>query len=307
MTIAIAVVGLGKIAHDQHLPAIAASDEFTLVAGASPEGTAEGVPVFKDIDALLASGIAVDAIAMCQPPQVRYVTAAKAIRAGKHVLLEKPPGATLAEVEGLVRFAEEGGTTLFAAWHSRYAPAVEQARAWLAGQQVVSADVIWKEDVRRWHPGQQWIWQPGGLGVFDPGINGLSILTRIMPDFIHLADGEMEIPSNRAAPIAARMSLADTQGAKINAEFDWRQTGPQSWDINVTTTTGTLALSKGGSELVINGVSQPVAAHGEYPALYADFARLIRAGKSDTDRSPLRLVADAFLRSRHVATEPFID
>ena len=307
MAITIAVVGLGKIAHDQHLPAIAASDDFTLVAGASPEGTAEGVPVFKDIDALLASGIAFDAIAMCQPPQVRYITAAKAIRAGKHVLLEKPPGATLAEVEGLVRFADEHGTTLFAAWHSRYAPAVEPARAWLAGQQVVSAEMIWKEDVRRWHPGQQWIWQPGGLGVFDPGINGLSILTRIMPDFIHLADGEMEIPSNRAAPIAARMTLADTQGAKITAEFDWRQTGPQSWEISVTTTTGTLLLTRGGSDLVIDGVAQPLPERSEYPAVYADFAQLIRTGKSDTDRSPLRLVADAFLRSRHIATAPFMD
>ena len=56
----------------------------------------------------------------------------QAIRAGKHVLLEKPPGATLAEVEALTRLAEASGTTLFAAWHSRYAPGVAPARAWLA-------------------------------------------------------------------------------------------------------------------------------------------------------------------------------
>ena len=35
--------------------------------------------------------------------------------------------------------------------------------------------VAWKEDVRIWHPGQAWIWKAGGLGVFDPGINALSI------------------------------------------------------------------------------------------------------------------------------------
>src|SRR3546814_6207365 len=69
---------------------------------------------------------------MCQPPQARFEAAAKAIRAGKHVLLEKPPGATLAEVEALTRLAEASATTLFAAWHSRYAPGVAPARAWLA-------------------------------------------------------------------------------------------------------------------------------------------------------------------------------
>ena len=42
--------------------------------------------------------------------------------------------------------------------------------------------VTWKEDVRHWHPGQQWIWEAGGFGVFDPGINALSIVTKIMPD-----------------------------------------------------------------------------------------------------------------------------
>jgi hypothetical protein len=42
-------------------------------------------------------------------------------------------------------------------------------------------EIVWHEDVRKWHPGQQWIWEPGGFGVFDPGINALSIATRIFP------------------------------------------------------------------------------------------------------------------------------
>ncbi|MES2056028.1 MAG: Gfo/Idh/MocA family oxidoreductase [Pseudomonadota bacterium] len=307
MQVRIAVVGLGKIAHDQHLPAIAASRDFELVAAASLEGTTPGVPVFRSIDELLDSGIAIDAVAMCQPPQARYDAALKAIRAGKHVLLEKPPGATLAECEGLVRLAEDAGTTLFAAWHSRYAPGVAQAKAWLADRKVVSAEIVWKEDVRRWHPGQQWIWQPGGLGVFDPGINALSIATAIIPQHIVLLDGELEIPANRAAPIAARLQLAGMDGAPISAQFDWRQTGPQSWDIFVDTPDGRLELTQGGSQLRIAGEQQALAPEAEYGDMYAHFAALIRAGESDTDRSPLRLVADAFLRSRQRQTDAFID
>ena len=45
----LAIVGLGKIARDQHLPALAASDAFELVGVASPHNALAGVPSFKDL------------------------------------------------------------------------------------------------------------------------------------------------------------------------------------------------------------------------------------------------------------------
>ncbi len=307
MTVRIAIVGLGKIANDQHIPAILASDAFDFVAGASREGSYPGIAMFRDIDELLASDVAFDAIAMCQPPQVRFDAAAKATRAGKHVLLEKPPGATLAEVEALVRLAEAAGTTLFAAWHSRYAPGVHDARAWLTERRINRVEIAWKEDVRRWHPGQQWIWEPGGLGVFDPGINALSIATAILPELFFLRGGTLEVPANRAAPIAAELDMVAVGGAPVHAVFDWRQEGPQTWDITVDTDDGTLALTHGGAQLMIDGSARDVGSPGEYPSLYAHFARLIAQGRSDVDRTPLRLVADAFMRCRPVQVDAFTD
>lgn len=305
--IRVAIVGLGKIAHDQHLPAIAASDRFQLVAGASHAGEAEGVPMFRDLDALLASDIAVDAISMCQPPQARFDDAAKAIRAGKHVLLEKPPGATLAEVEALVGLTEERGTTLFAAWHSRFAPAVEPARAWLARRHVAGVEITWKEDVRRWHPGQRWIWEAGGLGVFDPGINALSIATAILPEPLLLRGGMLSVPENCASPIAADLDLVTPGGAPVTAAFDFRQTGPQTWDVVIETDAGPLALREGGAKLEIDGVTHDAAPEREYPALYGRFADLISRGASDVDIAPLTLVADAFLRCRQERVEAFVE
>ena len=307
MTVRIAIVGLGKIANDQHIPAIAGNDAFALVAGASHEGSHPGIAMFRNIDELLAADVAIDAIAMCQPPQVRFDAAAKAIRAGKHVLLEKPPGATLAEVEALSRLAEAAGTTLFAAWHSRFAPGVEDARAWLAERRIDRVDIVWKEDVRRWHPGQQWIWEPGGLGVFDPGINALSIATHVLPDHFFLRDGTLQVPANRAAPIAADLDMVCVNGAPVRAVFDWRQEGPQTWDITVQSDGGTLALTHGGARLVIDGSRHEVGSAREYPNLYAHFARLIADGRSDLDRTPLRLVADAFMRARQMRVDAFDD
>lgn len=91
--IRLALVGLGKIAHERHLPAIETFPGLELAATAGPSGSVRGVPHFPTLQALLESGVPVDAVAMCQPPQFRYEAAVLAIRSGKHVLLEKPPGA----------------------------------------------------------------------------------------------------------------------------------------------------------------------------------------------------------------------
>ena len=247
-----------------------------------------------------------DAVALCPPPQVRYDLATQALSRGAHVFLEKPPGATLAEVEALKAQADKVGATLFAAWHSRFAAGVAPARAWLAERRIEKVSIVWREDVRVWHPGQAWIWQPGGLGVFDPGINALSIVTHILPRPFFLKDATLVLPENRAAPIAADLAFRDTAGAPIHMDLDWRQTGPQSWDIHVDTDAGTLKLSHGGAVLTLPSGTE----HGEdieYAGLYSRFATLIRGGRSDVDTAPLRLVADAFLRGRRETTDAFHD
>lgn len=305
--IRIGIVGLGKIARDQHLPAIAASADFKLVATASRNARAEDVSAYADLDAMLAAEPDLHAVALCQPPQVRHAAARAAIAAGRHVFLEKPPGATLSEVEDLAHSATQAGVTLFASWHSRCAAGVEPARAWLADKAIERIAIEWKEDVRQWHPGQDWIWQPGGLGVFDPGINALSILTRLVAGPVRLEEAQLAFPANREAPIAATLAMRSTAGAPISATFDWRQTGRQSWNIEVKTDAGVLLLADGGNTLLIDGAVQALSGEAEYPSLYAHFARLIRERRSDVDVSPLRLVADAFLTGRRSSTDAFHD
>jgi D-galactose 1-dehydrogenase len=195
LPIRIALIGMGKIARDQHVPAALGNAAFALAASVSPhhEGL-PGVPHYASIDALFAEGPAVDALALCTPPQQRYDLAVQAIAHGAHVFLEKPPCATLGEIAALECQAAAAGVTLFASWHSRYAAGVAPARAWLAEREVRSARIVWREDVRVWHPGQAWIWEPGGFGVFDPGINALSIATHILPRPILLADACLNFP-----------------------------------------------------------------------------------------------------------------
>ncbi|API52352.1 galactose 1-dehydrogenase [Rhizobium leguminosarum] len=303
----LAIVGVGKIVRDQHLPSIAKNPDFELVATASRHGTVEGVKSYTTIEAMLDAEPSIDAVSLCMPPQYRYEAAYKALVAGKHVFLEKPPGATLSEVADLEALANKQGASLFASWHSRYAPGVEAAKAFLAATTIKSVHVIWKEDVRHWHPNQEWIWQAGGLGVFDPGINALSIVTHILPRPIFITEAVLEFPENRDAPIAADIRFRNADGLPVHAEFDWRQTGKQSWDIVAETAAGQMVLAEGGAKLLIDGTLRFAEPEQEYPSLYRRFAEIIKAGKSDVDLAPLRHVADAFMLGKRKFVDAFHD
>jgi D-galactose 1-dehydrogenase/L-arabinose 1- dehydrogenase len=298
------LVGIGKIARDQHLPAIAADGRYSLAATASRHAALDGVPGHAEIGAMIAGGHGLDAVSICTPPVGRQAIAMAAIDAGLHVMLEKPPAATTTEITALADHARARGVTLFATWHSREAAGVSAARDWLSDRQVRAARIRWKEDIRRWHPGQEWILEAGGFGVFDPGINALSIMTAILPAPLLLDSATMDVPEGRGAPIAATMEMR-CGNAAVSADLDFLQTGPQSWDIEVDTDAGMLRLSMGGSVLALPGADPVTGEDREYPRLYARFAELVAAGKSDVDIRPLQLVADAFLVAERRIVAPF--
>jgi D-galactose 1-dehydrogenase len=305
--IKIAIVGLGKIARDQHIPSLRSSDAYELVGVASPHHTLDGVPSFGSIETLLREVPGIEAVALCTTPQVRYDIARYALAQGRHVLLEKPPGVTVSEVRALADFAHARGVTLFASWHSRHARAVEPARAWLKARKILEVAVAWKEDVRVWHPGQPWIWKAGGLGVFDPGINALSILTHIIPGGLALKSADLSYPSNCETPIAAQLVLTGSTDAVTKVELDFLQTGHQTWDIDVKTDAEHLKLSMGGTVMTVDGKAVATAQATEYANLYAHFAHLVHERRSDVDFAPLQLVADAFLCGRRTEVAPFIE
>lgn len=301
----IAIVGLGKIALDQHIPSISGNPSFELAATASRNAQMGGVEGYGDLASLLAARSDISCISLCTPPQVRYADARRALLAGRHVMLEKPPGATLSEVYDLIDLATAQGVTLFATWHSRHAAAVAAAKDWLQGKSIKRVEVIWKEDVRRWHPGQDWIWQAGGMGVFDPGINALSVLTAIYPRRLHLSQAELYFPSNRDTPIAADLVFTDPLGAGVTAAFDWRQEGPQTWDIRIETSDGNAVLSEGGARLEVDGTEICTGPDQEYNCLYARFAELVSSRMSDVDLAPMQHVADVFTLGRRQIVEAF--
>ena len=297
--IGIAIIGYGKIAADQHVPSIEANDRFELLATSSRSG--QGVArTFTDWRAMLREVTGIEAVAITTPPGPRMEIAAECAKAGLHVLLEKPPTATLGEAEALR--GTNPDISMFATWHARHNPAVLAAADLLASKTVRTLRITWHEDVTKWHPGQDWIWDSGGFGVFDPGINAFSIATAIMPTPLFVTSAELQVPRNAQTPIAVDVRFG---GGDLTASLDWRRTEGEEWTIAIETTDGLkLSLEKGGAELVVNGERQACEGMGEYPSIYAHFVDLIDNRRSDFDVAPLRLVADCLLAGKRGETDP---
>lgn len=305
----IAVIGIGKIAEDQHLPVIDRSPDFELAACVSTRGVGHrDVPVFRTPAELYKAMPEVKLVAVCTPPGVRHALVREAIDAGKDVLLEKPPTPTITEFHDLVAHGEKKGRVLFQTWHSRYNAAVDAARLILKDEGVASVRIDWRESVRKWHPGQDWVWEPGGFGVCDPGINALSIFTRILPFPVFVDSARLGFPANRQTPVDVEITFKSTQKhqPRMSAGFNWLEETGEVWTIAVETRKGNaLTLEKGGTVLRVNGLETVANPSEEYEAIYERFARLLGKRRSDMDGSPLLLVADAFLLGARETVEPF--
>ena len=302
--IRIAVIGLGAISFRAHLPVIAANPDFEIVASADPHPVTTAIAgrQYRDYREMLAAEHGIEAVAICTPPDVRCRIALDAIAAGKHVLLEKPPFPTLGELRLVREAAERAGVTLMVSWHSRFGLAVERAREILRAEQVAGLEMIWKEDAATIHADKGWMWKTGGFGVLDFGINGISILTRILPMPLVVRAATLRIPDGSQTPIAAEIDFAGLRSEdRLHADIDWRST-TEIRTIEVVTRTGRRVwLPITGHRLEVDGTVLADEGNLEYRRLYDRFAALIASGESELDDSPMIAVADVCLIGRRLS------
>ena len=295
--IRIAVVGLGKIAQDAHLPAIARSDEFELAFLVDPRFKADGpIPAFQSLDAALTAGVPFDAIALCTPPQSRLELCEQLLETSCAIL---PSTARIFSER-----ARKAGIPIFAAWHSRFSSQMPAAIAWARHHPLKRGVIEWRENASKWHPGQGWLWQPGGFGVFDPGINALSILTALYDSNWAVSDVHFRTPENFHTPISADFTLS-ARGAKVDVCLEFHTSSEEVWSIRLEAVNGEVfELTEGGAAISVGGGPIKGADTSEYDALYRHFAKLVRHRQTDFDISPLEIASEAFLRARHTPIAP---
>lgn len=128
------VVGIGDISRKRVLPAILAEERSRLAGLVTRDpGKAEayGVPAWTELEEPLAATDAA-AVYVATPVFLHAEETVAALRAGRHVLCEKPMALNYGQAEAMVRAADESGRTLGIAYYRRMYGKVARARELLA-------------------------------------------------------------------------------------------------------------------------------------------------------------------------------
>lgn len=304
MPIRIGVVGLGKIAQDEHIPAILSNPDFELAFVVDRIIRVDlAVPAYNSIEEAIGSGVRFDAISICTSPQVRFEICDRLSSTSAAILLEKPAASHYALATQINEKAAAQGLCVFAAWHSRFAAQIDAAKDWCEQKKkIVRGRIEWRENAEKWHPGQDWIWREGGFGVFDPGMNALSILTEILPADWSVDSSHLEFPENAETPSMARFKLA-SGNTLIDCIFEFHAHDDEVWKISLEAQDGSqMELAEGGAIMSIDGVKVPaMVTLSEYENVYRRFSHLIRTHETDSDLQPLLLIEQLFdLASRNI-------
>jgi predicted dehydrogenase len=134
----LALIGCGRIAQVAHLPAVEKAEGAELVAVCDPSAAVAGsvarrydVAAHTDQRSVWADA-SVEAVIVTAPDRFHHALASEALGAGRHVLVEKPMTATLAEAEDLVALVDRTGLTLQVGAMKRHDEGVRYARRFIA-------------------------------------------------------------------------------------------------------------------------------------------------------------------------------
>jgi UDP-N-acetyl-2-amino-2-deoxyglucuronate dehydrogenase len=123
-----AIVGCGRIAH-RHAEHILQIGNLVAVCEINMNRSIEFAEKFKtksyiDIDDMLSNADDIDVVSVCTPNGMHCEHAVKALKAGKHVLVEKPMALSVADCELMIKAAEEANKRLFVIKQNRFNPPI---------------------------------------------------------------------------------------------------------------------------------------------------------------------------------------
>ena len=169
------VIGIGDITTRRVIPAIQDEPRSHLygVVTRNPErASGFGEHVWTDLDAALADS-KVDAVYVATPVALHAPQTIAALRAGKHVLCEKPVAMNYVEASTMVHAAQESGRVLGVAYYRRTYPKVQRAKQ-LIEQGAIGQPVLAEANHHSELPAQgsfrSWLIDPklaGGGPLFD--------------------------------------------------------------------------------------------------------------------------------------------
>ncbi|MBC7536173.1 MAG: Gfo/Idh/MocA family oxidoreductase [Ferruginibacter sp.] len=130
-----AIIGCGRIAR-RHAEQMNKTGTLVAVCDIVPENAAElareyGAKIYLSIEELLAKEPSIDIVGICTPNGLHAAHSILCLKAGKHVLCEKPLCISVADAKDMVEAANRYDRKLFVVKQNRYNPPVQMLKALL--------------------------------------------------------------------------------------------------------------------------------------------------------------------------------
>lgn len=200
----VGIIGCGKIAQVRHIPEYLDNRNAQLAgffdlnqARARELADRHGGEVFPTYQALLEQAD-IDAVSVCTANQSHAEITIAALRAGKHVLCEKPMAVTLAECEAMARTAQETDRVLLVGHNQRLTNAHRKAKALVANGAIgklISVRTTFG------HGGPEtWSIDPGkSVWFFDKNLAAMGVIADLgihKTDLIHFLTGQLIVETD---------------------------------------------------------------------------------------------------------------
>jgi predicted dehydrogenase len=245
------VVGLGSVGsrHLANLQALGIENIllFRTGEGSSAVGPPKGTfPEEGDLDRALSR--APKAVIVANPTALHVETSLRAVRAGAHLLVEKPLSHSMEGVEELAGEVKTRGLQAMVAFQFRFHPGLQRVKKWLEEErvgQVVSAHVHWGEYLPGWHPWEDYRSSYSARADLGGGV----IHTLSHPvDYLGWLLGPVESVTAEVGRLSglqvdvedvAALTLRHVSGAMSCIYLDYARRPPRH-DLEIIGTTGTI-------------------------------------------------------------------
>jgi len=225
----VGIIGCGTIAYWAHLRTLRRLKGATLAAIADPDpaARARAAPLlrgalYSDASELLLSDV--DAVVICAPPSVHAELAIAAVRAGKHVYIEKPLATTLEDAHAVAGVVARSGRVAALGFNYRYQPSHVLARMLLQQDRIGRVRAVQTVFCEPATPGglPDWKrWRGSGGGVLlDLGSHHIDLLRWFLND--EIATVEASIQSIETEHDTATLKLVTHGGVDVQTYLSFR-------------------------------------------------------------------------------------
>jgi len=270
------VIGIGDIAIRRVIPAIQAEPRsrlYGLVTRDPAKAAAYGVGAWSTLDEALADA-EVHAVYVGTPVFLHAPQTIQSLRAGKHVICEKPMAMNAAEARTMLQAAEESGKTFGVAYYRRCYPKVQRAKELLAAG-AIGTPVLAELTCHNWFDGtgsRSWLVDPakaGGGPLFDIASHRIDVLNFLFGQPLRVTGQLSNVVHYYAVEDNATVMIEYAGGVRGIVDVRWHSRVSRD-ECRIRGTDGEMELSPlNGADLIYPGGRENLPPHANlhYPML----------------------------------------